>query len=496
MSFRLRGVASTAVAVAVVSAVIGLPSAHADAPTATPTATHEADFNGDGYPDVAFAAPSATVDGKREAGYVGVMYGSADGLRKSSKQLFDQGDAALPGSAQQDAAFGSAVASADLDGDGYDDLIVGAPGADGGDSKSGSLTVLWGGTDGLSSASPLPAGSPDSPSIGGKVVVGDVNGDGDPDVVTTSGDGHLHVLSGPFTRDGEASATAEVRAEEDIRVLDLAAGDIDGDGTDDVLAVVHDGDEYDSRRVSYWRGGSDGLTDDTVIEDAEGGRLQGGEHIATGDVNGDGYADIVVGRAVDGYDSDLDTPRAKGGMITYIPGGADGPVGAQAKSFNQDSPGVPGEARGADGYGNSDAFGSTVSVGDVDGDGYGDIAVGVPGKKVGSAEHAGSVVVLPGGADGPTGSGARSYSQGTDNVPGAAEENDRFGSASKMVDTDGDGQAELLVGTPNENDGAGAVTVLAGVDGGEAGGDSFAFGAGTLGTDPEDPAALGSSFDR
>ncbi|MGW7255573.1 FG-GAP repeat protein [Streptomyces sp. NPDC054834] len=75
-----------------------------------------------------------------------------------------------------------------------------------------------------------------------------------------------------------------------------------------------------------------------------------------------------------GYDSDLDTYRAKGGRIAWIPGTADGPDGVRAVFVNQDSAAVPGTAEAGHG------FGTDVSVADVDGDGYADIAVGVPGE--------------------------------------------------------------------------------------------------------------------
>ncbi|MFE2377712.1 FG-GAP and VCBS repeat-containing protein [Streptomyces sp. NPDC059398] len=496
MQSRALG-AGVAIAVAVVSAAVAVPAAQATPPSsigsthAAPAAgtAKKADFNGDGYADTAFTAPSATVDGKKGAGYVGVMYGSKSGVNKASKQVVNQNSAGVPDSAESGDAFGSAIASADLDGDGYTDLVVGASKEDAGVGKLGTLTVLWGSATGLSGGAVLAKGDTDTGGIGDRLAVGDFNGDGGQDVVTVAGNQHLRVFSGPFKRDGSAKSTSVVRDTEDIRYLDIAAGDITGDGVTDLVGTIHDGDEYDARRVRFLPGTANGLGAPKTVEDAKGERVQGGESVTTGDVNHDGYADIVVGRPIEGYDSDLNLPLAKGGMIMYIPGGASGPQGTKAKAFSQDSPGVPGASE------EYDKFGAAVSVGDTNGDGYGDIAVGLPGEALGTKAKAGQVIVLPGSATGPTGTGSKAYNQDTPDVEGAAEPNDAFGAATSLVDANGDGRSELVVGSPRENDDAGSVWVLPGSAAGTTGTGSITFGAGTLGTDPAN-ALLGSSFNR
>ncbi|GHG92794.1 FG-GAP-like repeat-containing protein [Streptomyces lanatus] len=450
------------------------------------------DFNGDGYSDLAVAAPEATVDGKKQAGYVAVVYGSANGLDTSSKQVLSQNTPGVTDSAETGDFFGSAVDSADLDRDGYDDLIVGVTGEDSveGGAETGLVQVVWGGPDGLSGGAPLAYGHEtyDRLSARGQLTVGDVNGDGAADLVMVESLVKLRVVKGPFGRDGAASGGEQIVLDEsDPRFLDLTTGDVNGDGIDDVVGTMNDGDEYDARRVTYWRGTADGLAEGTVVRDGRDLRVQGGESVGVGDVNRDGYADIVVGRSVDGYDSDLDTPIPTGGRVALIPGSANGPLGTKVTYVNQDSAGVPGAAERGDG------FGSDIAVADVDGDGYADVSTGVPGEDFDGLSNAGGTVVLRGGASGLN--GASGVNQATVGVPGAAETDDAFGRATHLLDANGDGRAELAVGAPGENANAGSVWVFKSTSAGITPTGSFTFGAGTLGTVAAN-AKLGSGFNH
>ncbi|MGP3638464.1 FG-GAP repeat protein, partial [Streptomyces sp. 24-1644] len=484
-----RAIGTTvALAIAVAAAaVVTVPAAQAAVParvTASAAAAATApvtpvpgrvDYNGDGFADLAVAAPGATVNGHAGAGYVGVVYGSTSGPATATKQIVTQDSAGVPDAAEAGDAFGSAIASADLDRDGYSDLVVGAATEKNGTvDRTGLLTVIWGGAAGLSGGATLLTGE-QYDQVGDRLTAGDFDGDGFPDLATVKW-ADLQTLSGPFTRAGAAAGTAAYPDTDDMRYLDLASGDINGDGRDDVAALTHAGDEFDSRRIVVAAGGTTGLGALTSVKGANGYGIEGGEHLAVGRVNGDAYADLVVGRAVDGYDSDLDQPLAKGGMITYVPGAATGAQGTRAKVFNQDSAGIPGAAEAGDG------FGSSVAIGDTNGDGFGDIAVGVSGEALETVQRAGGIVVMPGTSTGPTGTGTKGFNQDTAGVAGAAEPNDRFGGAAAFVDGNKDGRAELAVGAPGEDEGAGALWFFPATTTGTTVTGSSAINNATLGT--------------
>ncbi|MFD7242184.1 FG-GAP and VCBS repeat-containing protein [Streptomyces massasporeus] len=95
------------------------------------------DVNGDGYRDAVLPAPGANVAGKAEAGAVVVLYGAKSGLSTSRRAVITQNSPGLPGTAGTEDRFGAATATADLNRDGYADLVVGAPNHRGGPGSPG-----------------------------------------------------------------------------------------------------------------------------------------------------------------------------------------------------------------------------------------------------------------------------------------------------------------------------------------------------------------------
>ncbi|QWA22243.1 integrin alpha [Streptomyces sp. JCM17656] len=145
LSRRRRLVLATGVALVAGALVIPAVNAATEATTATPSSKrlHD-DFNGDGYPDVAIGAPGTAPDGETQVGAASVLYGSSSGLSTSRKQVLN-----WPGD-EYNGRYGTRLQSADLDGDGYADLLssVGWYMMDIGHGYA--LVVNWGGPKGLS----------------------------------------------------------------------------------------------------------------------------------------------------------------------------------------------------------------------------------------------------------------------------------------------------------------------------------------------------------
>ncbi len=425
------------------AAALSVPATAGSAAAAAPykganTASVQDDFNGDGYRDLAVGAPSAYVGGVEKAGAVVVLYGSASGLSASRRTVITQASADVPGEPEAFDEFGGTVAGADLDGDGYADLVVGTPGEDVGTTEDrGTVNVIWGGPSGLSGGATLSAPSGFGQGrtycgFGRSLAVGDMNGDGAPEVAVGSGCEGV-VYTGPFTRAGQPVGVRTMAWLGETR--GVAMGDVNGDGKAELFWMPGATDTILRGPVSL----DNGTSQPTSLPLAHGYEGQ------IGDVNGDGYGDLVTGSYEESTATDPSGAHI-GGEIAVLYGGPNGITTDETPTvLTQDTAGVPGSGETGDG------FGWSLSVGDANGDHYADVLVGSPFEAIGTVAAAGQATLLFGSAAGLTGTGSVAWNQNTTDVSGVAETDDSFGGAVHLADLTGDGKDEVVVGVPGED---------------------------------------------
>lgn len=310
--------------------------------------------------------------------------------------------------------------AADFDGDGFDDLAIGASGEDAGALNAGAIVISYGAGAGLGARNV----HWDQAALGGVNNAGDWFG------------------------------TA------------LSYGDYNNDGFDD-LAVSSPGEtvagNVNAGLVYVVYGSALGLNPATAVAitqnspfvpDVAGVGDTFGKALATGDFNNDGYDDLAVG-----VPGETVTGNVGAGAVNVIYGGALG-IGWANQFWTQDSGGVLDLAEPADG------FGSTLSTGDYNGDGNDDLAVGVWNEDVGALVDAGMVNVLYGSGALLTAVGNQAFTQDNPGVPDVCEAGDQFGWALASGDFNNDGRDDLAAGVPMEDQGAlvnsGVVNVIYG----------------------------------
>lgn len=446
------------------------------------------DLNADGLADVLVGA--AHFDGGvADQGRMEAFFGTVGGVAPSPEVVLD---GFLDG-----ALLGSAVSSGgDLDGDGFSDLLVGAPGTNAGQAAEGRVYARFGRVL-------LPSQSPNavfidpvdligsSTGLGEEADHGDFNGDGYSDLVVAARStwlpgvpiGGVRVFDGgpsgisPTWSWRQGNDTIEFgSASARFGVQTVTAGDVDGDGFEDLL--TRSTQEYETHILHIFTGGSSGLGAVPVWADT----VHYAETVGSaGDINGDGFADIVAGSIGEsGDDGDplwYGQARIWYGSETGLPSSPDAvlvfrdaafPTSAHGASWGR----VVGNAGDLDGDGYSDVFIShpnesaqtgrvyilqgsplgadtsavwvldgpphgvwfgqaAAAAGDVNGDGYGDFL----------AADVATAQLFLGGPDGPstTSVWSRSLPAGT------------FHDVAGAGDVDGDGYGDLLLGTPNED---------------------------------------------
>ena len=445
-------------ALAAVTAVLAIAVPVTPAAAAAPA--RAGDFNGDGRRDLAFGSPYG-LDGSLDAGFVTVVYGGSSGPNTGTRQVISQSSAGIPGGSEEYDAFGYSLASADFDRDGYADLAIGAPGEDSGGAPidGGRVTIVYGGSGGLTSrAVSIDRGG----RFGETLATGDFDRDGSADLAVGDATGFsiyrglaTGSLTGTRVHIGSAS-------EAENSSVQMTTGDFTGDGHTDLAISLYSvpvtGGDDEFIAFNVYQGTAAGVSTEPLWSDES--RVSA---LTSGDVNGDGRADLIAGASNTPVGGEVRIYRATG-------------TGFSAPQvITQESPDVPGTGEPGDGFGHS------VGAADVDGDGRADVVVGSPNEDAGTVSNAGAVTVLYGTADGLSGARSQLFGQNSSEMPGSSEANDVFGSGASLADLTGDGKADLVAGAPGENGDEGAVWVLRGSATGVTVSGVLAFNPGTLG---------------
>ncbi|MEZ4789809.1 MAG: FG-GAP-like repeat-containing protein [Flavobacteriales bacterium] len=380
------------------------------------------DVNGDGFSDVLVGAPLRE-SGQTDEGLAFCYLGSADGLQTAVAQV---------DVTQTNAQFGAAVASAgDVNADGYADVIIGAPLYDNGQTDEGRAHLFLGSDAGFSS---IPNWTTESDQAGAQLgagvgSAGDVNGDGYSDLLIgaplfddgETDEGRTYLFNGSATLPS-ASATwlfnGDQASAQCGRVVSTA-GDVNGDGYSDVLLSMPlwDGSSVDEGRVMVFHGSPAGLgLTPTWSTTGGSASLQFGSDASfAGDTDGDGLADVIIG--VPAYSNGQ---SGEGRALLYR-GGPTGLASTPAWTFESNLVGA--------------AFGASVSAaGDVNGDGEADFIIGAPGYSNGQTNE-GRIYVFYGAPSGPS-AVPFTYESGLTNA--------RLGSVVTMAgDVNGDGYGDV-----------------------------------------------------
>ncbi|MFT5682823.1 MAG: hypothetical protein ACI8RZ_003747 [Myxococcota bacterium] len=404
------------------------------------------DIDGDGSGDLIIGAYQED-SGGTNAGAAYIVFGGVTGSLS-----LDDADAILTGAADNDSAGFSVAGPGDVNNDDYDDIMVGAYQEDSGGTNAGAAYIVFGPVSGeisLSDADLILTGVADDDRAGIAVGwTGDANSDDNLDLLigadqedtSASNAGAAYLIYGGVT--GEVSLSSAdliltgVAADDNAGVSVAGAGDVDGDGADDLLIGADQEDSGGSNAGAAYLiyGGTTGTMSlsaaDAILTGEAASDYAGHSVSSAGDTNNDGYDDVIIGA----YGNDEADSSAGAAYILY------GPFSGTMSLSAADAM-LVGEIA-------SDYAGYSVSGGgDIDGDGNGDVVVGAYGDDI-TGSAAGAAYVLYGPF-----SGQMSLSTAVVKLVGETTFDYAGFSAALVPDVDGDGSDDVLVGAYQEDSG-------------------------------------------
>jgi len=404
------------------------------------------DINGDGYSDLVIGSGLYT----NETGRVYIFH-STGGSGISATNV-TSATTTITGQTFQN-RFGYSISMGDINGDGYADIAVGAYRTS---NYAGQIYLFYSsGTSGITvtgagSANKVIAGEAMNNNFGYSIFISDLNNDGYSDVIVgarnhSTSAGRVYIFnsagSSGVTISSHSSASLTISGESGTSMFGYAvtSGDINGDGYIDLVVSANERNTHTGSVYVFHSSGVSGITTTSAasastIITGESTMNWFGSAVAVGDINIDGYADLVVGAS--GYNSNT------GRVYIFHSSGTSGITITQASSASRI---ITGETT-------NDRFGFDLICKDLNGNGYADVLAGANGYSSGKGR---AYVFHSEGASGIPLTTASS----ADRIKIGENSSDRFGYTVGALDLTGDGIVDLVLGAAGYNSNLGRIYI-------------------------------------